>query len=58
MATYDALIENGWTMREIDEMDFIGYMKVRSWSVSKKHKKKAPKKAYIDNVWPGLEPNV
>lgn len=53
LQTYNALLDAGWRMNEIDEMDMIGYMKVRLW---KAKREAAPKRAYIDQVWPGLKP--
>ena len=51
--TYNTLLENGWKMGEIDEMDILGYLKVRAWKLQKQEKKNAPKRAeYIDEFWP------
>ncbi|MBE5799349.1 MAG: hypothetical protein E7321_05290 [Clostridiales bacterium] len=52
-STYNALLDAGWRMHEIDQMDMIGYMKVRAW---KARKEAEPKPAYIDEVWPSLRP--
>lgn len=38
-------------MNEIDEMDMIGFFRVRAWAAQHEQKKKAPKRAYIDEVW-------
>ena len=43
-------------MREIDEMDILGYLKVRAWKSNQKNEKADPKPRYIDEVWPGLKP--
>ena len=43
-------------MREIDEMDMLGVLKVRAWNSNKERKKAEPKPRYIDEVWPGLKP--
>ncbi len=43
-------------MKEIDEMDMLGFLKVRAWNAQREHKKKAPRRRYIDEVWPGMKP--
>ena len=44
-------------MREIDDMDMLGFLKIRAFNARKQHKEKSePKPGYIDNVWPGLKP--
>jgi hypothetical protein len=46
-------------MRDIDEMDMIGYIKVRAWNARRNREKMTvPKKAFIDTVWPGMTANV
>lgn len=45
-------------MNEIDEMDMMGFLKIRAWEARKEKKAKAPKRMYIDEVWGGLEANV
>ena len=42
-------------MKEIDEMDLLGFLRVRAWNVRKKKKAK-PRRATIDTVWPELKP--
>lgn len=54
--TYNQLLENGWHMKEIDEMDILGYLKIRAWKVQREEEKNKPVKRYIDDVWPGLKP--
>lgn len=39
-------------MREIDAMDMGGYLKIRAWEARREEKAKAPKRRYIDEVWP------
>ena len=41
-------------MREIDEMDMLGFLKVRAWDARREYDKAriTPKKAFIDEVWP------
>ncbi len=43
-------------MKEIDEMDILGFLKIRAWNAKKKQRKKKPEPSYIDTVWPGLKP--
>ncbi len=43
-------------MREIDEMDMLGFLRVRAWNASKKKKASEPKKGFIDKVWPTVRP--
>ena len=56
MDTYNSLLEGGWRMSEIDSMDMLGFLSVRAWNAQKEQKKKEPRRAYIDEVWPGLKP--
>ena len=41
-------------MREIDDMDMLGFLKIRAFRANKQ--KKTEKPGYIDDVWPGLKP--
>ena len=43
-------------MKEIDEMDMLGFLRVRAWNVKRKAEKAKPRRATIDTVWPGLKP--
>ncbi len=45
-------------MRDIDEMDMLGYLQVRAWKARREHGKKQPVRRYIDEVWSALQPNV
>ena len=54
-STYNSLLESGWRMRDIDEMDMLGFLRIRAWSAMQEQKKKEPKHAYIDEVWPDLK---
>jgi len=40
-------------MKEIDEMDMLGFLQVRAWDAQRELVKHAPKAAFIDQVWPG-----
>lgn len=42
-------------MQEIDCMDMLGFLQIRAWNAKKEKKKKEPKPAYIDEVWPNLK---
>ena len=41
-------------MHEIDEMDMLGFLKIRAWDAWREYDKvhAAPRKIYIDEVWP------
>jgi uncharacterized protein YbdZ (MbtH family) len=43
-------------MKEIDEMDMLGFLHVRAWSANREKEMKAPKQRYIDEVWQDLKP--
>ena len=53
MGTYTDLLKAGWKMQEIDEMDFIGFMQVRSWDLTReKGDISTPDgKVYIDDIF-------
>lgn len=42
-------------MAEIDQMDLLGFLRIRAWNASRKHEKKKPKPVFIDEVWPQLK---
>jgi hypothetical protein len=48
-------MESGWRFDEIDRMDMIGFLKIRAWNARREQRKKAPKRAFIDEVWPDLK---
>ncbi len=48
-------MESGWHFDDIDRMDMLGFLRVRAWSARREQKKKKPKRAYIDEVWPDLK---
>ena len=41
-------------MTEIDQMDFIGFLRVRAWKASREKAAASTKRAFIDEVWPRL----
>lgn len=43
-------------MREIDEMDILGFLRLRAWDAQRERIKKQPKPAFIDQVWANLKP--
>lgn len=63
-STYTTLLDNGWRMQDIDDMDMLGFLKIRAWSANKKRnpkgtaplKKDAEGNNFIDDVWPFLSP--
>ena len=55
-ATYNELMKNGWRMKEIDEMDMLGFLRLRAWDATREQEKKRPRQRFIDEVWPGVKP--
>ena len=55
-STYNSLLDAGWRMQEIDQMDMLGFLKVRAWNSNRAKEQAMPKARYIDEVWPGLKP--
>ena len=51
-STYNSLLKAGWRMHEIDDMDMLGFLKVRAWDVQREYTSLEPKLAFIDQVWP------
>ena len=49
-------MKNGWRMVEIDEMDMLGFLRLRAWDARREHEKKKPRQRFIDEVWPRLKP--
>lgn len=51
---YNSLLDAGWKMTEIDQMDILSYWKMRAWKArnDKGNNNTVAKKAYIDEVWP------
>ena len=43
-------------MNEIDEMDMLGFLRIRAWDARCEKIKKTPKPAYIDEVWASVKP--
>ena len=43
-------------MKDIDEMDMPGYLRMRAWKATREKQAKAPVRRYIDDVWPNLKP--
>ena len=43
-------------MQEIDQMDMLGFLKLRAWNSNRARAKAAQRERYIDEVWPGLKP--
>ena len=47
-------MEAGWRFDDIDRMDMLGFLRIRAWKLNREKSEKAPKKAFIDQVWPDL----
>jgi len=39
-------------MTDIDNMDMLGFFRVRAWEANREKATKAPKRRFIDEVWP------
>ena len=55
--TYNILLKAGWRMHEIDQMDMLGFLKVRAWDAQKEQKHLEPKNTFIDEIWPAMNLN-
>jgi hypothetical protein len=55
-ATYNALLKSGWRMGEIDEMDMLGFLRLRAWDAQRVKIRSTPKPGFIDQVWTNLKP--
>ena len=53
---YNDLLDNRWRMKDIDDMDVIGFLRLRAWAARRDKQEKAPKRAFIDEVWPTVAP--
>lgn len=42
-------------MNEIDQMDMLGFLRIRAWQAKGEDKKKEPRRRYIDEVWPDMK---
>ena len=40
----------------IDEMDMLGFLRLRAWDATREQEKKKPRQRFIDEVWPGVKP--
>ena len=49
-------MKNGWRMKEIDEMDMPGFLRLRAWDAQREQEKKKPRRAFIDEVWSTVKP--
>ena len=41
-------------MREIDEMDMLGFLRLRAWDARREHDRAhaTPRQRFIDEIWP------
>ena len=53
-ATYNTLLKSGWRMQEIDQMDMLGFLRLRAWDAKREQKSLEPRPAFIDEVWPNM----
>lgn len=49
-------MKNGWRMMEIDEMDMLGFLRLRACDARREQEKKKLRHRFIDEVWPGVKP--
>ena len=40
----------GWRMKESDEMDMLGFQRLRAWDATREQEKKKSRHAFIDEV--------
>jgi len=45
-------------MREIDDMDILGFLRLRAWDAGRQKQKQESKLAYIDQVWADMAPRT
>ena len=43
-------------MSDIDEMDRLGYFRIRAWKAQHEKETKAPRQRDIDEVWSNMKP--
>jgi hypothetical protein len=43
-------------MKEIDEMDMLGFLRLRAWDAQREQIKKTPRHTFIDEVWGSVKP--
>ena len=43
-------------MKESDEMDRLGFLRLRGWDEQREHEKKKPRHAFIDEGWSTVKP--
>ncbi|MEG1192712.1 MAG: hypothetical protein RR296_10425 [Clostridia bacterium] len=43
-------------MKDIDEMDMVGFLLLRAWDAGREQEKRAPKRGFIDQVWASVKP--
>ena len=54
--TYNELMKNCWRIEEFDEIDMLGFLRLRAWDAQREHEKKKPRQCFIDEVWPRVKP--
>ena len=48
-------MSSGWKFDEFDGMAMPGFQRVPARQARRENQKKAPRRAYIDEVWPDLK---
>ena len=43
-------LATAWRMKEIDEMNMLGFLRLRAWNATREQEKKKPRHAFIDEV--------
>ena len=43
-------------MKEIDEMDMLGFLRIWAWNAQREKDKKTPHSKFIDEVWTNVKP--
>ncbi|MEG1514682.1 MAG: hypothetical protein RSD95_07355 [Clostridia bacterium] len=43
-------------MKDIDEMDMVGFLLLRAWDTQREKVARAPKRGFIDQVWKSVKP--
>lgn len=43
-------------MKENDEVDMPGFLRIRAWNAQRERDKKTPRQKFIDEVWTNVKP--
>lgn len=50
-ATFNELLDAGWRMMDIDNMDVLGFLRLRAWRAHRERQNVTPRRRFIDEVW-------